>query len=362
MNKKIIIGIVAVLIVGLSGWKIWTDNSSSEETKDTQVYNSEISAEKENDNIGNNKSKNKKSIYPNNDADKNSSSDENNNKNESTENKNKSDMEDKKSSQYSTSNNEISQVNSSKISLPYKVGTTELEITKIQKYSGKFVEDGSDKEVSNILALIVKNTSNKDLQYGQIILSTDTNDNVEFNITNLPAKSSAIVLESTGSIPYTKNLSYKNSTYASVNSLPMDTKKIKVTTETESGIIEQTASVVYSEQSPVLEELKLYYWGHDSSMNYYNRVFDLTDKTQLQNTITFNPNYEYTFTVKMSNREKINNLYVTSTRNGTVKYLKAEWNNTKGCYVTSGKFDGSNSSLRKCMCLYIQLSSQSSVT
>lgn len=238
MNKKIIIGIVAVLIVGLGGWKIWTDNSSSEETKDTQVYNSEISAEKENDNIGNNKSKNKKSTYPNNDADKNSSSDENNNKNESTENKNKSDMEDKKSSQYSTSNNEISQVNSSKISLPYKVGTTELEITKIQKYSGKFVEDGSDKEVSNILALIVKNTSNKDLQYGQIILSTDTNDNVEFNITNLPAKSSAIVLESTGSIPYTKNLSYKNSTYASVNSLPMDTKKIKVTTENNSITID----------------------------------------------------------------------------------------------------------------------------
>lgn len=120
--------------------------------------------------------------------------------------------------------------------------------------------------------------------------------------------------------------------------------KIKVTAETESGTIEQTANVVYSEKSPILEELKLYYWGHDSSMNYYNRVFDLTDKTQLQNTITFNPNYEYTFTVKMSNREKINNLYVTSTRNGTVKYLKAEWNNTKGCYVTSGKFDGSNSS------------------
>lgn len=238
MSKKIIIGIIAVLIVGLGGWKIWTDNSSSEETKDTQVYNSEISAEKENDNIGNNKSKNKKSIYPNNDADKNSSSDENNNKNESTENKNKSDMEDKKSSQYSTSNNEISQVNSSKISLPYKVGTTELEITKIQKYSGKFVEDGSDKEVSNILALIVKNTSNKDLQYGQIILSTDTNDNVEFNITNLPAKSSAIVLESTGSIPYTKNLSYKNSTYASVDSLPMDTKKVKVTKENNSITID----------------------------------------------------------------------------------------------------------------------------
>ena len=95
MGKKIIIGIIAVLIVGLGGWKIYTDQvSSSEETKDAQVYNSEISAEKENDNIGNNKSKNKKSIYPNNDADKISSSDENNNKNESTENENKSDMED----------------------------------------------------------------------------------------------------------------------------------------------------------------------------------------------------------------------------------------------------------------------------
>ena len=106
-----------------------------------------------------------------------------------------------------------------------------------------------------------------------------------------------VQLSSSKAGKYSKNLKLSN---------PKDDTayKIKVTTETESGIIEQTASVVYSEQSPVLEELKLYYWGHDSSMNYYNRVFDLTDKTQLQNTITFNPNYEYTFTVKMSKQGK----------------------------------------------------------
>ena len=37
MGKKIIIGIIAVLIVGLGGWKIYTDQvSSSEKANETQ--------------------------------------------------------------------------------------------------------------------------------------------------------------------------------------------------------------------------------------------------------------------------------------------------------------------------------------
>ena len=109
----------------------------------------------------------------------------------------------------------------------------------------------------------------------------------------------------------------------------------------EEGAVENSVSVKYSSDAPMLEELLLYYWGHDNS-GYYNRVIDIANGDNTKNTITFNPGYEYTFTVKMTNHESIKNLYVTSTRNGVVKHIEAKWNEEKQCYITEDKFDGTN--------------------
>ena len=45
-----------------------------------------------------------------------------------------------------------------KDSLPYAIPNTNLQIQKIAGYKGIFIEDGSDKEVSNITAIALKNT------------------------------------------------------------------------------------------------------------------------------------------------------------------------------------------------------------
>ena len=51
MSKKIIIGIIAVLIVGLGGWKIYTDQvSSSEKANETQSSTSEQQSSSKNKN------------------------------------------------------------------------------------------------------------------------------------------------------------------------------------------------------------------------------------------------------------------------------------------------------------------------
>lgn len=70
----------------------------------------------------------------------------------------------------------------------------ELEIVDIGKYTGLFFEDGTDEVVSNIVMLVVKNISNKDLQYAEIELTTDMR-TLNFYVTTLKAGASVLVLE-----------------------------------------------------------------------------------------------------------------------------------------------------------------------
>ena len=246
MSKKIIIGIIAVLIVGLGGWKIYTDQvSSSEKANETQSSTSEQQSSSKNKNSENNdaennnnddKTKDNKSDNSNDtaqvDKDSNSTTSKDN-KNESKDKENKKDT--KKDSDKSSNNN---------LKTPYKVSSTGMQINKIKSYSGKFVENGSDKKVSNILALEVKNTSKKDLQYGQIKLQINNKKTATFDLTNLPAGKTVTVIESTGSISYNSGDSYKyeEATYASVDKLPMSENKVKVSANGSDIIVENISN------------------------------------------------------------------------------------------------------------------------
>ena len=69
-----------------------------------------------------------------------------------------------------------------------------LKIQRIQGYTGIFIEDGSDKEVKNVAAIQVKNTSNKAVEYAEIELYNGSKKLV-FAVSTLPANSSAVVME-----------------------------------------------------------------------------------------------------------------------------------------------------------------------
>ena len=61
-------------------------------------------------------------------------------------------------------------------------------------YSGRFMEDGSDEKVKNVLALKFTNNGTKAIQYGEYVF--DLNDEVvSFKFSNLPAGQSCVVLE-----------------------------------------------------------------------------------------------------------------------------------------------------------------------
>lgn len=71
----------------------------------------------------------------------------------------------------------------------------EIFIEESYGYDGNFIEDGSDKKVSNVWTLKVSNYSNQDIQFLRIKAQGDNNIGV-FDITTLKANSSVVVMES----------------------------------------------------------------------------------------------------------------------------------------------------------------------
>ena len=70
-----------------------------------------------------------------------------------------------------------------------------LKITDTANYAGIYMEDGSDEVVSNVMMIIVENTSASDLQYAEITLSSADAKAYYFTVSNLPSGSKAVLLE-----------------------------------------------------------------------------------------------------------------------------------------------------------------------
>ena len=69
-----------------------------------------------------------------------------------------------------------------------------LQVEKIGNYSGLFMEDGSNDIVSRVLMIIVKNTGNRTVQYGEIQLTNGTT-TASFTLSTLPPGESVVLLE-----------------------------------------------------------------------------------------------------------------------------------------------------------------------
>ena len=94
-----------------------------------------------------------------------------------------------------------------------------MTIQRINGYSGIFIEDGSDKEVKNVAAIQVKNTSKQVVEYAQIELYNGDKKLV-FEVSTLPANSSAVVMEkSKTTFDSSKNVTYGKSTVAYTDKL-----------------------------------------------------------------------------------------------------------------------------------------------
>ena len=120
------------------------------------------------------------------------------------------------------------------MTLPYSIPNKNLDILSIGQYEGKFVEDGSDDKKDNVLAIVIKNTSDKTISSGEIKLrKIGTSKSIKFIFTNLKAGSSALVMESTGEVNFNgeNKYVYISSSVNTEESTSLMEDKIEVTTK-----------------------------------------------------------------------------------------------------------------------------------
>ena len=228
MLSKKIIGTIACIVVvlavaipvGMNKFGISVDGKSS--NKSAQNSNSDenkTSENKENDDKEDKTTdKDVETSSEKNNSDKDSKSDKDNDKNSTSDNSNDSSNKGNNSSDNNSSDKNNTS-NGDKVSSNYNTPDASLTIQRINGYSGIFIEDGSDKEVKNMAAIQVKNTSKQVVEYAQIELYNGDKKLV-FEVSTLPANSSAVVMEkSKTTFDSSKNVTYGKSTVAYTDKL-----------------------------------------------------------------------------------------------------------------------------------------------
>ena len=71
-----------------------------------------------------------------------------------------------------------------------------LSDSNLGAYSGSFIEDGSDEATKNVTAMLITNNSDQMLQVALIDFQVNSNETASFKVTNLPAGTPTLVLES----------------------------------------------------------------------------------------------------------------------------------------------------------------------
>ena len=69
-----------------------------------------------------------------------------------------------------------------------------LTLLEVGKYTGIYMEDGTDEVVSDVLMLIVSNDGDQDIQYAEITISTSGGD-AKFSLSTLPVGEKIVLLE-----------------------------------------------------------------------------------------------------------------------------------------------------------------------
>ena len=228
MLSKKIIGIIACIVVvlavaipvGMNKFGISVDGKSSNKSAQNSNSNDDKTSENKEENNKEDKTTDKdvETSSEKNNSDKDSKSDKDNDKNSTSDNSNDSSNKGNNSSDNNSSDKNNTS-NGDKVSSNYNTPDASLTIQRINGYSGMFIEDGSDKEVKNVAAIQVKNTSKQVVEYAKIELYNGDKKLV-FEVSTLPANSSAVVMEkSKTTFDSSKNVTYGKSTVAYTDKL-----------------------------------------------------------------------------------------------------------------------------------------------
>lgn len=136
------------------------------------------------------------------------------------------------------------------VTLPYQVQGTPIIIEGIGQYTGPFVEDGNDEPEANVLAIVVRNGSDADVEYAEVHFSTGDGSEAVFHISTLPAGSSAVVLEQNKrEYNAEETLAFADKLYAQAEEMSLMEDDVRVTAEdgalTLENLTDQSLGTVY---------------------------------------------------------------------------------------------------------------------
>ncbi|MDO4171010.1 MAG: hypothetical protein Q4D45_14140 [Lachnospiraceae bacterium] len=221
MKKKVIIivvvaaAILAVVFATNKEGKVLFSGQKTEESSSKDTSKGTDTAEDKNEKKKDDGSKNDTGTEKSTDKTKSSSSTE-----KSTSKK--------KSTTEGTKVQDTGETFGKKGSLPYTIPDTSLQIQKIAGYKGVFIEDGSDKKVSNVTAIALKNTGKEKIEYADITVKRGKK-KLEFKASAIKAGATVVVQEA-------NKTAYKEGTYsdcqaqvAYADEFEMSKDKVKVT-------------------------------------------------------------------------------------------------------------------------------------
>lgn len=120
------------------------------------------------------------------------------------------------------------------MSLPYTIPGTQLIIDRIDGYSGIFLEDGSDEEVSDIFAIHVQNQG-ENVEYSSINLEVGGKE-LNFEISDLPSGTAVSVLESSAAPYESGEALYRGSQTAYIDTFDMLESEVGIVVESDNSI------------------------------------------------------------------------------------------------------------------------------
>ena len=136
------------------------------------------------------------------------------------------------------------------VALPYQVQDTPIIIEGIGQYTGPFVEDGNDEPTANVLAIVVRNDSDADVEYAEVHFSTGDGNDAVFHISTLPAGGSAVVLEQNKrEYNAEETITFADKLYAQAEEMSLMEDDVRVTAEdgalTLENLTDQSLGTVY---------------------------------------------------------------------------------------------------------------------
>ena len=148
------------------------------------------------------------------------------------------------------------------ISFPYAIEGTDIVVEQIGSYDGYFIEDGSDREVSGIAAIILKNNGG-DLRFVGIGISQGER-SLAFSGSMIPAGSTVVLQEQSGAA-YSSSDPYYSATASTelTDGFEMSEDLVTVKDNTKDGL------TVTNTSGKTLPAVKIYYKNYLPEENAY---------------------------------------------------------------------------------------------